>query len=118
MNETMIYILNIISIIFLIGFIAYIRYIVEEAGVTETKAIKNAFEKNWIYFRDLYAHKKTYICFYILVPILCMRALIQISQLNIGIPNIRPDWDFIFGSATWIFLFFAVKGLHHKHINK
>lgn len=110
MTESLLYIFNVISILFLLASVGYLSHICDEQDVNFTKFFGNLFKANWGYFRE----HSVYVCCYLMMPVALSIGVIQISQLNIGMPRIKTDLAFLAGIAFWILFFLIVKGFHDK----
>lgn len=103
MNSTCIIILNSLSIFLLLAFVSYLSHITEDLNRALMK-----WDKKEIRRLRLYGW-----C-YIIIPVTLSIAIVQISQINIGIPKIKPDWTFVAATILWFALFFFVRGLHRN----
>lgn len=109
MDDNTMFILNVISIMFLLAFVSYLSYIVEGMN----KAVWRWMHKDRDAWDYIITHK-LYLWCYALIPITLSIAVVQISQLNVGIPYIKTGWIFVASSLLWICLFFFVRALHQK----
>lgn len=101
MSDTCIIILNIISILMLLAFVSYLSHITEDLNRAILKWDRTEMKRLSLYKW----------C-YVMIPTILSIALVQISQLNIGVPHIKPDWTFVAATILWFSLFFFVRGLH------
>lgn len=108
MNENWIIILNAVSIIFLLMFVSYLSHISEGLNRAIWRWIKH--KDNWTEVYRL----RLYLWCYILIPTILSIAVIQISQLNLGVPQIKSSMTFVCATVLWFAMFFFIKGLHNK----
>lgn len=108
MNENFIIILNAISIIFLLMFVSYLSHISEGLNKAVWRWMRG--KDSWLGIYRL----RLYLWCYILIPTILSIAVIQISQLNLGVPQIKSSMTFIYATILWIAMFFFIKGLHNK----
>lgn len=101
MSENAIVILNSVSILFLLAFVSYASYRAEELS----NAIWGFLFKKQPVSRIGY-FKYDFVWYAIIIIVLTI-GVIQISQLNVGIPKIRPDGSFIVNIFLWPSLLMA-----------